>query len=109
MATARTGAFATAVVLVLVLGLSACGDDGGGNSEADIKDKISEQLAEGGQLDDETADCFAGVIVDEIGADRLEDVDFSAEEPPKGLEEDFGAAAIKALDECDLDLGAPGE
>ncbi len=107
MATARAGAFAAAVLLVL--GLSAGGDDGGGSSEADIKDEISAQLAEGGQLDDETADCFAGVIVDEIGAERLEDVDFSAEEPPEGLEEDFSAAAIKALDECDLDLGSLDE
>jgi len=106
MATARAGALAAAVLLVL--GLSACGDDGG-SSEADIKDEISEQLAEGGQLDDETADCFAGVIVDEIGAERLEDVDFAAEEPPEGLEEDFSAAAIKALDECDLDLGSLDE
>ncbi len=107
MATARAGALSAAVVLVL--GLTACGNDDGGSSEADIKDEISEQLAEGGQLDDETADCFAGVIVDEIGADRLEDVDFSAEEPPAGLEEDFSAAAIKALEECDLDLGSPDE
>jgi hypothetical protein len=42
MATARAGALAAAVRHGL--GLSACGDDGGGRSAADIKDKIAEQL-----------------------------------------------------------------
>jgi hypothetical protein len=104
--TARTGAITAAVVLVF--GLAACGDDDSG-SEADIKAKISDQLAEDGTLDEETADCFADVIVDEIGADALKDVDFSSDEPPEGLQEEFAAAAIKAIDECDLDLSSIGE
>lgn len=107
MATARTGAIAAAVVLVL--GLGACGDDDGGSDAAEIKADIAEQLAEGGTLDEETAECFADVIVDEIGAENLEDIDFSAEEPPAGLEEEFADAAVKALDECDVDLGTSGE
>jgi hypothetical protein len=105
--TARTGALAAAVVLVL--GLAACGDDDGGSSEADIKAEIAEQLAEDGTLDEETAECFADVIVDEIGADELEDVDFSDAEPPAGLQEEFAGAAVKAIDECDLDLSSIGE
>lgn len=104
--TARTGALVAAVVLIL--GLAACGDDDGG-SEADVKAEISEQLAEDGTLDEETADCFADVIVDEIGADKLEDVDFSSEEPPEGLQEEFADAAVKAIDECDLDLSSINE
>jgi hypothetical protein len=104
--TARTGALAAAVVLVL--GLAACGDDDGG-SEAEIKEKIAEQLADDGTLDEETAECFADVIVDEIGADKLDDVDFSSAEPPEGLQEEFAGAAIKAIDQCDLDLSSISE
>lgn len=105
--TARTGALLAAAALVV--GLAACGDDDGGSSEADTKAKISEQLAEDGTLDEETADCFADVIVDEIGAEKLEDVDFSSEEPPEELQAEFAAAAVKAIDECDLDLSSIGE
>lgn len=91
----------------LLLGLTACGsDDDSGGSDADVKSEIAEQLAEDGTLDQETAECFADVIVDEIGADELEDVDFSAEEPPEGLQEEFASAAMKAIDECDLDLSS---
>ena len=104
--TARTGALAAAVVLAL--GLAACGDDDG-SSDADIKAEISEQLAEDGTLDEETADCFADVIVEEIGADKLEDVDFSSEEPPEGLQDEFAAAAVEAIDACDLDLSSVGD
>lgn len=103
---ARTSG-AVAAAAVLLLGLTACGDDDdSGGSDADIKDEIAEQLAEDGTLDQETAECFADVIVDEIGADELDDVDFSAEEPPEGLQEEFASAAVKAIDECDLDLSS---
>jgi len=97
---------ATAAAVVLILGLSACGDSDGGSSDADIKDRIAEQLGEGGALDADTAECFADVIVDEIGADKLNDVDFSAEEPPAELQEEFAGAAVKAIDACDLDLSS---
>lgn len=102
--TGRTSAAAAAVVLIL--GLSGCGDSGGSSSDAEVKDKIAEQLAEDGALDKDTAECFADVIVDEIGADKLDDVDFSAEEPPEGLQEEFASAAVKAIDDCDLDLSS---
>jgi hypothetical protein len=99
---------ASALAVVLVLGLGACGGDDGG-SEADIKSEIADQLAEDGTLDRETADCFAQVIVDEIGADKLKDVDFSSDEPPEDLQEEFTGAAVKAIDACDLDLSSIGE
>jgi hypothetical protein len=98
---------AAAAAVVLLLGLSACGGgDGGGSSAAEVKDRIAEQLGKDGALDQKTADCVADVIVDEIGADKLDDVDFSADEPPKGLDDEFAAAAVKAIDDCDLDLGS---
>jgi hypothetical protein len=102
------GASALAVAVVLVLGLGACGGDDGG-SEADVKADIADQLAEDGTLDRETAECFAQVIVDEIGADKLKDVDFSSDEPPAELQEEFAGAAVKAIDACDLDLSSIGE
>ncbi|MFP5255874.1 MAG: hypothetical protein ACLGI8_08515 [Acidimicrobiia bacterium] len=93
------------VALLLVATLAACGGDQERSTE-DIQADIAEQLAEDG-LDDEAADCVAGVIVDEIGAEELQDVDFSAEEPPADLREDISAATLAAIDECDL--GADGE
>ena len=102
---ARTSG-AVAAAAVLLLGLTACGDDDSGGSDADIKNEIAEQLAEDGALDQETAECFADVIVDEIGADELDDVDFSAEEPPEGLQEEFASAALRAIEDCDLDLSS---
>lgn len=86
------------VSLVLVAGLSACGS-GGDPSEADIRDDMSEQLVEQGYTADQ-ADCIAEVIVDEIGAKEIEDVDFSLEEPPADLADEIVAASRKALDDC---------
>lgn len=92
---------------VLVLGLSAC-SGGGDKDEADITSDIADQLAESG-LDDEAATCFAEVIVDEIGAEALKDIDFSAEEPPEELQEEFASAAVTALGTCDIDTESLGE
>lgn len=86
----------------LVVTLAACGG-GGGDSEAEIKVKVADQLAENG-LDKKDSTCFAGVLVDEIGVDKLKDVDFSSDEPPAGLEAEFTAAALKALTTCNLDV-----
>lgn len=93
--------------LVLVVTLAACGG-GGGDSEAEVKVKLADQIAERG-LDNKDSTCFAGVLVDEIGADKLKDVDFSSDEPPAGLEAEFTAAALKALTTCKIDIAALNE
>jgi hypothetical protein len=104
--TPRTGALAA---VVLALGLGACGSDGGGDkSEAEIKSEIAEQFADVGGLDKEAADCFAGVIVDEIGVDKLKDVDFNSADAPEGLEEEFTNAALTAVEDCNLDASSFG-
>ena len=59
-------------------------------------------------LSKQDAECAADVIIDEIGVDRLEGVDFGADAPPAGLEADFSAATIKALRECNLDFTGSG-
>jgi hypothetical protein len=97
----RTGALAA---VVLTLGLSACGGGGSDVSEDDIKARVADQLSTDGGLDADTAECFAGVLVDEIGADELEDVDFAAEEPPAGLQDDIASAAAQAIETCDVDV-----
>jgi hypothetical protein len=101
----RTGALAATVLL---FGLGACSGSGG-DSKADVQDKIADQLSGDGGLSAKEADCFAGVIVDEVGVDKLKDVDFSAAEPPPGIREDFAAAAILAIDKCDIDPSTLGQ
>jgi|GEM_PF-2952591 hypothetical protein len=100
---ARTRALAA---LTLVVSLAACGGGDRSRSAEDIEADIAEQLEESG-LPEETAGCVAGVIVDEIGVEELQDVDFSAEEPPADLQEEITAATLAAIEQCDL--GADGE
>jgi len=77
--------------------------DGGGDSEADIVNELSQTLqGEGGGLDAEAADCYAEIIVDEVGVEALKDVDLSADVPPEELQDDISAAAVRAAEECDL-------
>lgn len=85
-----------------ILALVAAGCAGGDTSDADVEVRIADQLTERG-LDAEAATCFAEILVDEVGADELRDVDFSAEEPPRALAEELAAAAITASADCDID------
>lgn len=80
--------------------LTAC--SGGGANQADIEAKIAAQIVEEG-LSAKQAACFAGVIVDEIGVDRLKDVDFSADTPPADLQDDVISASMTAIERCDID------
>jgi hypothetical protein len=95
-----------ALVASLVIGLTACGGSKG-TSTADVKADVAAQLAESG-LDAAASKCVAGVMVDEIGADKVKDIDFSADAPPADQQEEFSAAAIKALTTCKIDAGSLG-
>lgn len=88
----------------LVLALAAC-SGGKETSVSDVKTRVADQLEESG-LDRKAAECFAGEIVDEVGADKVKDVDFSAKEPDAAAAEDIAAAAAKAISVCDLDGGS---
>lgn len=94
-------------VASLGLALAACGGGGSGDSAEDIRIELAEQFEEEG-LDADASDCFAGVLVDEIGAEELADVDFSAEEPPEDLQDDFAQAATVAIERCDIDAAELG-
>jgi len=87
---------------LLVVSLAAC-SSGGGSDAASVRAKVAAQLAESG-MDETAATCFAKVLVDEIGAKPLKDIGFSADAPPKGMDERFAAAAIKASETCKLDV-----
>lgn len=103
----RTPLMSALLALTMVLALTACGGDGD-DSPDDVRADLSEEIQEQLDLDEEQAGCFAGVLVEEIGADELQDVDFTAQEPPEGMEDDFTAAALTAIDDCDIDVSALG-
>ena len=54
------------------------------------------------ELDAEAADCYAEIIVDEVGVEALKDIDLTADEPPEELQDEIATAATRAADECDL-------
>lgn len=87
----------------LALVATACGGGGDDKSRADIKEELSKSLQAGGSgFDDGAADCFADIVIDEVGLDEMRKVDLSADEPPEALQDDITAAAQRAAEECDL-------
>ena len=90
--------------LVMLAALGAGCGGGGDDSPDEVRANLSEELQASLPLDEEEADCFAEVLVEEIGVEALQDIDFTAEEPPERLEEDFTAAALVAVDDCDISM-----
>jgi hypothetical protein len=95
---------ALVVIVGVIVALVLMGDDDEGGGDADeIAERISATLQDDLAMEDGPADCIGEHIVDEIGASRLQDVDFDAPEAPADLEDDFNAAFNAAIAECDLD------
>jgi hypothetical protein len=90
---------------ILVLALSGCAGGGKGDSVAEVKAHVAEQMVDQGLTPDQ-ADCFADAVVEKMGAADVKDVDFSADEAPADQQEDIAAAAIDALSSCDIDAGS---
>jgi hypothetical protein len=91
-----------AAALCLFFGAACSGGDDD-KSEADVTKALSENLQDNNpDLAKDAADCSAGIVVDEIGLDKLKDVDLTADEPPAELQDEIAAAAIRAAEECDL-------
>ncbi|MDP1820449.1 MAG: hypothetical protein Q8K58_11260 [Acidimicrobiales bacterium] len=102
-----TPLLATSVVFALAA-LGACSGEDDPTAE-ELQEDIAEELRDvDADLTQEQADCFAGVIVDELGADAVNDIDFAAAEPEADEAEALASAAIEARDTCDLGDGATG-
>lgn len=100
----RSPVIGFALVLAFGVGASACSGDSDDDPD-DVRQELSEQLREGdSSFTEEQADCFADVLVDEVGADELADIDFSDAEPPEDLQDAFASAAVKAVSDCDISL-----
>ena len=100
------GGILAAVVLAVVAFLLLGGDDDDSSVEARLAAQI--QAGSEGQLSDDQAKCVSAHIVDEIGVDRMEGVDFDADEPPAGMEDELIAASFGAIAECGIDPSALG-
>lgn len=103
-----TSPAAMAAALGLVLSLSGCGGTKD-KSEADIKKELSQALrgSDAAGFDTATADCFAQIIIDEVGLKELQDVKLTADQPDSDLQDQIAAASARAANECDLS-GASG-
>jgi hypothetical protein len=100
----RTPLIGTVLVLALTFGAGACS-----SSKKDDPDDVRKELIKEFRKGDDgltktQASCFADILIKEIGADKLADVDFSADEPPKDLQDEFTKAAVQAVSDCKLDL-----
>jgi hypothetical protein len=69
------------------------------------KAELTEDLREvDPDLTADQAECYAGLLVDEVGVKDLADVRFSDAEPPTedGVADKIAAAAISAREDCDI-------
>jgi hypothetical protein len=92
------------VLLAVVLGvvfLGACGDDGGSGDESKAVDKVKASLvddSEGFAMEEKDADCIAKEVVKTFGVDRTNEIDWEADEP--AFEGDEAKKAAGAFDAC---------
>jgi hypothetical protein len=86
--------------LCLLLGSAACGGKDKASKE-DLVGDISATLQRGPEpLDEETADCVAEIVVEDIGVEELQDVDVRASDPPDDLQPKIAAATMRGNEEC---------
>jgi len=84
--------------LIILMGACTGTED---KDEAEVQEDLSTSLQRNRDgLDEETADCYAEAIIEELGMDVLREVDLSDDEPEAGLDEDIAAAASRADDRC---------
>lgn len=90
-----------ASVLAVVLLLGACSQKD--PSAKDVREDLSAALQDGEDgLTKDQADCYAKLIVAEVGVDAINDVDFKDQEPSGDLADDIAAAAVTARATCDI-------
>jgi hypothetical protein len=91
------------VLAVAALAVAACGDDDGGGGDksaatAKVKASLMDESTDGFGLSEDDADCIAEKIVDDFGAERVDEIDFTASTP--AFEGDEPAQAADAFDDC---------
>jgi hypothetical protein len=90
-----------AVLLATGLLLGACSQSD--PSAKDVREDLSSALQKGDDpLTEAQADCYAKLIVDEIGADKVNDVGFSAKEPSDELAAELATVAQTARTKCKI-------
>lgn len=90
----------------LLLTAAACGSSDGELSAADIRRELSANFQSGEDgLTKEQADCYADLIIEKVGVDKLKDIDLSADTPPATIQDAVSAASDQAIDECGLAEG----
>jgi hypothetical protein len=98
-----------AISLCLVLGATAC-SGGKKESEEDITADVSKALQDsdveflGQSFDEDTADCFAKIVVDEVGVEAARDLKVTEGTPSAELQDAIATATVQAAKEC----GQPG-
>lgn len=101
----RTPLLATAAAVVL-LTLGACaGGSKGAKSEDDIHESLSTHFKADG-FTAEQADCYADLVIDEVGVDALKSAEVGDKEPPADQQAAYARAALRAVDECGIDKAA---
>lgn len=101
------GGILAAVIIAVVAFLLLGGDDKGDRDR--IHADMVSQLQDNNDLSDDQAGCIADAIIDDLGTERLKDVDFSADEPPDELADDYFSAAVDSLDTCNIDPSEFGD
>jgi hypothetical protein len=89
----RASILGAAAALCLLVGAAGCG--GTKNpSEGETVEDLSGVLQDGG-VEKDDADCLAEKVVDEVGADEVNKVDLTGDEPSAELQEQIAAAAVE--------------
>lgn len=104
----RRSALLLTSAAVLVSSLGACGKKDkptAGELERDISEELRDHDPD---LTKRAADCYAGVIIDTLGVDVVNDIDFSASAPDEDDADALATAAIAARDTCRLDAQVAG-
>lgn len=99
------GAILAAVAIAVIAFIALADDDGGGSADlrADLAARLREESDDA--LTESEARCVANHVADEIGDERLAEIDLSAEDPP----DDVADALGPALEDCDVAPGAFGD
>jgi len=107
---ARSSWRSAAAALALLVPVAACGGGNDDVSDDDVATDLSIELqGDGVGLNADDADCVADVLVEELGADTLQDIDLTADGPPEDEQEAFAAAVQQAISSCDVDLSTIGQ